>query len=680
MRKGNRRHHAKAQHSKKLRFRPSRITVAILVMIFAAGAGTYLLVKSHAASTPYMAVGASNTQCNRYASPGGSDNNAGTSTSVPYATVQKLDAVLTVGQVGCLMTGDYNTGATTTRRELDFSNGAGVTITAAPGAVAKVHGTPWMKGNGYTLSYLNFDQDDATWGPGSFCGGVNEYTGGMAIGGSNDSVVHSNLYVDAAIPFQNRGFGFGIGGITGTSPSGVVIAYDRIHDVGSCSVEMHGIYDDTGVNPQIHDNWFYNIPAGAGIQFWDHAHGAQAYNNVFDEVSSCTDVGSNTTDTFSINIYHNICANNYGLQEPQLTYCATADNTQVYATGRCTGPDPGQPVFDCWGTVGCNGATGSGNSFHDNILWCASSTHCTTSLSNSSGVSFSNNTVANPQFADPNYATSHDYRLAAGSAAAAWGLWDGDLGAGSGGGGGGTTNVPSAPGSVTAVAGNGQVTVNWAANAAADSVTSYNVYRTDQTFSGPWASVTTTAFTNTDQITNGTQYCYQVTAVNAAGESAKSAQACATPQVAATVPAVPTGLIATAGNAQISLQWNANAAGDNVQHYNVYRTDTTGAWASPTSAAFTNASNVTNGTQYCYQVSAINAQGESAKTAQACATPQAPTGLTGDLNNDGHVNGFDLSIFLTHWQQTGSSQPEDFNHDNVVNSFDLSSLLGNYGK
>jgi hypothetical protein len=55
-------------------------------------------------------------------------------------------------------------------------------------------------------------------------------------------------------------------------------------------------------------------------------------------------------------------------------------------------------------------------------------------------------------------------------------------------------------------------------------------------------------------------------------------------------------------------------------------------------------------------------------------------GAAGDFNGDGHVNIFDLSIFLSHWQQAGSSLPEDLNGDGVVNIFDLSVLLSNYGK
>ena len=59
----------------------------------------------------------------------------------------------------------------------------------------------------------------------------------------------------------------------------------------------------------------------------------------------------------------------------------------------------------------------------------------------------------------------------------------------------------------------------------------------------------------------------------------------------------------------------------------------------------------------------------------------AASPLTGDLNGDGSVNIFDLSIFLTHWQQPNASGlPEDFNGDGKVDIFDLSILLSNYGE
>jgi hypothetical protein len=55
------------------------------------------------------------------------------------------------------------------------------------------------------------------------------------------------------------------------------------------------------------------------------------------------------------------------------------------------------------------------------------------------------------------------------------------------------------------------------------------------------------------------------------------------------------------------------------------------------------------------------------------------TTVVGDLNGDNHVDISDLSIFLSHWQQTATGLPEDLNNDGVVNVFDLSILLNHYG-
>ncbi len=155
------------------------------------------------------------------------------------------------------------------------------------------------------------------------------------------------------------------------------------------------------------------------------------------------------------------------------------------------------------------------------------------------------------------------------------------------------TVVPSVPVGATATAGNGQVTVAWTADPAGSQVTNYNVYRVGQTFTGPWASPTGTTFTNASTVVNGTQYCYQVSATNAAGESAKAAAVCATPQVPApATPAVPVGATATGGNGQVTVAWTADPAGSQVTNYNVYRVGQTftGPWASPTGTTFTNAS------------------------------------------------------------------------------------------
>jgi hypothetical protein len=58
---------------------------------------------------------------------------------------------------------------------------------------------------------------------------------------------------------------------------------------------------------------------------------------------------------------------------------------------------------------------------------------------------------------------------------------------------------------------------------------------------------------------------------------------------------------------------------------------------------------------------------------------RAATTKSADLNNDGTVSIFDLSILLSKWNQTGT-QDADLNLDNIVNVFDLSILLSQWGQ
>jgi len=95
------------------------------------------------------------------------------------------------------------------------------------------------------------------------------------------------------------------------------------------------------------------------------------------------------------------------------------------------------------------------------------------------------------------------------------------------------------------------------------------------------------------------------------------------------VPAAPTGLTAAAGNAQVGLSWNASSGATS---YNVYRGTTVGGeGATPiatgiTSTSYTN-TGLTNGTTYYYKIAAVNANGTSAQSTEASATPTAGTNL-----------------------------------------------------
>jgi len=178
---------------------------------------------------------------------------------------------------------------------------------------------------------------------------------------------------------------------------------------------------------------------------------------------------------------------------------------------------------------------------------------------------------------------------------------------------------PSAPTGLAAVPGNAQVALSWTVVSGA---TSYHVKRSTTSGSGYTQIAAPTAANYTDMAaTNGTKYFYVVSALNAAGESANSTEVNATPAAPANPPPVPTGLQATAGNAQVSLTWTASAGATS---YHVKRSTTSGSGytqiGAPTTASFAD-SGLTNGTTYYYVVSALNAAGESANSPQASATP-----------------------------------------------------------
>jgi len=196
--------------------------------------------------------------------------------------------------------------------------------------------------------------------------------------------------------------------------------------------------------------------------------------------------------------------------------------------------------------------------------------------------------------------------------------------------------VPPVPTGLAATAGDAKVTLSWTASSGA---TSYNVYR-GTTAGGEAATpiatgLATPSYANTG-LTNGTTYYYKVAAVNTAGTSALSAEVSATPKAAVVIPAVPTGLAATAGDAKVTLSWTASSGATS---YNVYRGTTAGGEAAtPIATGLTTPSYVntglTNGTKYYYKVAAVNSAGTSALSAEVSATPKAavvippvPTGL-----------------------------------------------------
>jgi predicted phage tail protein len=201
--------------------------------------------------------------------------------------------------------------------------------------------------------------------------------------------------------------------------------------------------------------------------------------------------------------------------------------------------------------------------------------------------------------------------------------------------------VPGAPAGLTATAGNGQVTLSWAAPTSdgGSPVTSYKVdVATTANFKVPtsYSAGTGTAVT-VPGLVNGTTYYFRVAAVNRAGEGDPSNAESATPLA---VPGAPAGLAATAGNGTVTLSWAAPASdgGSRVTGYNVYQgTKSGGETRVPVNGSLVTgtsfkATGLVNGTTYYFRVAAVNAEGQGPSSAEAQAVPVtvpgAPVRLT----------------------------------------------------
>src|SRR2546426_586380 len=138
---------------------------------------------------------------------------------------------------------------------------------------------------------------------------------------------------------------------------------------------------------------------------------------------------------------------------------------------------------------------------------------------------------------------------------------------------------PSAPQNFVATGGNAQVTLTWQAPASdgGSPVTNYKIYRGVAPGTETLLTTVGNVLTYTDSgVTNGVTYYYQVSAVNSPGEGAKSNEASAMPSAPPSPPSppsAPTNLVATAGNAQVGLTWQAPASngGSPISNYRGYR-------------------------------------------------------------------------------------------------------------
>ena len=189
---------------------------------------------------------------------------------------------------------------------------------------------------------------------------------------------------------------------------------------------------------------------------------------------------------------------------------------------------------------------------------------------------------------------------------------------------------PGMPTNLEAEAGDEQVMLSWAAPAPSSggTPTGYQYRVTTAGVSGAWmpdpAQTGTTA--TVTGLENGTEYTFEVRAVNADGEG-PAASTKATP-VAPTVdpvaPSAPQNLMADADDGQVMLSWEAPATGDDPTGYQ-FRSSVDNRWsdwAATSSMTAHTVMGLTNGKEYTFEVRAMNAAGNG-PAASAPATPMA---------------------------------------------------------
>lgn len=195
--------------------------------------------------------------------------------------------------------------------------------------------------------------------------------------------------------------------------------------------------------------------------------------------------------------------------------------------------------------------------------------------------------------------------------------------------------APAAPTGLHTTASTGSATTYWNASTGA---TNYKIYRAQVSGQDGDLLSTFNGFQYLDTgLVNGSTYYYKVKATNAFGDSPFSAEVSATPLA---IPVAPTGITATAGDAQVTLTWPAVTGSVS---YKISRSLTSvngfSQVATPTALTYTD-TGLTNGTTYYYRVESVNANnaGNTSNPAVS-ATPSAtpPVGSVKVWNGSGWV-------------------------------------------
>ena len=222
--------------------------------------------------------------------------------------------------------------------------------------------------------------------------------------------------------------------------------------------------------------------------------------------------------------------------------------------------------------------------------------------------------------------------------------------------------VVGKPGEVmgfTATPQNGQVWLTWNP-ANNDSITGWDYWqRTGRAMDQIWSSIAgsgagTTAHLVTG-LTNGQQYRFRSRSVNVAGQSEQTDNKNATPTAdEANIPLQPRGLAATPDAGEVTLTW-ADPNDSSITKYQ-YTQDGGTTWediseSSATTTSYT-VTGLTNGTQYTFQVRAVNNAGGVSASDRVIITPGRLTVWSATISTKELAEGGDVVVKA--WSSVGN--------------------------
>jgi fibronectin type 3 domain-containing protein len=192
------------------------------------------------------------------------------------------------------------------------------------------------------------------------------------------------------------------------------------------------------------------------------------------------------------------------------------------------------------------------------------------------------------------------------------------------------TMLATIPTGLTALGMSGAVKLGWSASTGAKS---YAIFEGASAGAEGATAVSTVTGTSTviSGLTSGQTYYFKVAAVDAGGNSAASKEAPGT-----VLASVPSGITATAGNGEVTLNWKSSTG---AVSYVIYEGTSAGGEGTTavSSAAGTSAviSGLTNQQAYYFTVAAVDSGGTSAASLEASATPMAPANNGGGGHSGG---------------------------------------------